>query len=226
MQQQIAIAIDGPAAAGKSTVAKKIADYFGYIYIDTGAMYRAFAWYVLTNEADPKNEEQSIQLLSSFSLTLERENGKTFVMVNDHDVTKEIRSNIVSLHASSVAAYGAVRTKMVDLQRDMAKHVSVVMDGRDIGTNVLPNADVKIFLIASAEERAERRYRELIRKGEDVSKNQLLTEILKRDAQDSSRQIAPLKKAEDAVEVDTTSLALPEVVTKIINEIRRKVPAK
>ena len=198
------IAIDGPAGAGKSTIAKRVAEQLGYIYIDTGAMYRAVAWKTLrSGEAD-------------IDVRLSCTDGGTRVTVDGADVTGEIRTPEVTGIVSRVAALAPVRAKMVDLQRAMAGAGKVVMDGRDIATNVLPNADVKVFLSASVEERARRRHKEMQEKGYDVDLAELQKEIAARDKQDSEREISPLRQADDAILIDSTGLSIEEVTARIL----------
>ena len=199
------IAIDGPAGAGKSTVAKIVAEKLGYTYIDTGAMYRGVAWKTLQQSQEARDED-ILRAVQDIDVRL----------ACTESVTREIRTPEVTHIVSRVAALGPVREKMVELQRAMAADGAVVMDGRDIGTNVLPNADVKIFLTASVEERARRRYDEMKEKGYAVDFDELKHEIASRDKQDSERAISPLRQAEDAVLLDSTSLTIDEVVARIL----------
>ncbi|WP_139489193.1 (d)CMP kinase [Brevibacillus dissolubilis] len=210
------IAIDGPAGAGKSTVAQQIASELNFVYIDTGAMYRALAWATLQQGVPVDNQQEVSALLTSARIELRREEDGQHVYWNDQDITSLIRTQEVSNHASIVASYGDVRAQMLVLQRMMAESGNVVMDGRDIGTHVLPNADVKIFLTASVDERAQRRYAELIGKGNEADLEQLKQEIAERDKRDSEREVAPLRQADDAVLVDTTGLSIDQVVDKIL----------
>ena len=210
------IAVDGPAGAGKSTVSKIVASRLGYTYIDTGAMYRTVA--LKCNEELgignwERNEDLTAEVLRNIEIKLD-ETGKIFL--DGREVTKEIRTPEVSRGASDVAKFGVVRKKLTELQREMATQGKVIMDGRDIGTQVLPNADLKIFLTASVEERARRRFEELKAKGLTVDLAQIEKEISLRDKQDSEREIAPLAQAEDAVLLDSTSLTIEEVVEKIL----------
>ena len=209
------IAIDGPAGAGKSTVAKIVAEKLGYTYIDTGAMYRGVAWKTL-KQSQAATDEDILRAVQEIDVRLACTENGTRVTVDGTDVTREIRTPEVTHIVSRVAALGPVREKMVELQRAMAVDGAVVMDGRDIGTNVLPNADVKIFLTASVEERARRRYDEMKEKGYAVNFDELKREIALRDKQDSEREISPLRQAEDAVLLDTTSLSIDEVVTHVL----------
>ena len=209
------IAIDGPAGAGKSTVAKIVAEKLGYTYIDTGAMYRGVAWKTLRDDKDAP-DEAILRAVQGIDVRLACTESGTRVTVDGTDVTAEIRTPEVTQIVSRVAALGPVREKMVELQRAMAADGAVVMDGRDIGTNVLPNADVKIFLTASVEERARRRYDEMVAKGYAVNFDALKDEIASRDKQDSERAISPLRQAEDAVLLDSTALTIDEVVARIL----------
>lgn len=209
------IAIDGPAGAGKSTVAKIVAEKLGYTYIDTGAMYRGVAWKTLQQSQEARDED-ILRAVQDIDVRLACTESGTRVTVDGTDVTQEIRTPEVTHIVSRVAALGPVREKMVELQRAMAADGAIVMDGRDIGTNVLPNADVKIFLTASVEERARRRYDEMKEKGYAVNFDELKGEIALRDKQDSEREISPLRQAEDAVLLDTTSLSIDEVVTHVL----------
>lgn len=209
------IAIDGPAGAGKSTVAKIVAEKLGYTYIDTGAMYRGVAWKTL-KQSQAATDEDILRAVQEIDVRLACTENGTRVTVDGTDVTQEIRTPEVTHIVSRVAALGPVREKMVELQRAMAADGAIVMDGRDIGTNVLPNADVKIFLTASVEERARRRYDEMKEKGYAVNFDKLKREIALRDKQDSEREISPLRQAEDAVLLDTTSLSIDEVVTYVL----------
>ena len=206
------IAVDGPAGAGKSTVSKIVAARLGYTYIDTGAMYRAVALKVLQS-----GESLSEELVSGIDIKLDE---AARVFLDGHEVTKEIRTPEVSRGASDVATVGFVRKKLTELQREMATQGSVIMDGRDIGTQVLPNADLKIFLTASVEERARRRLEELKTKGIDADFAQVVKEISLRDKQDSEREIAPLAQAEDAILLDSTRLTIDEVVAEILRLAR------
>ncbi len=209
------VAIDGPAGAGKSTVAQLAAKKLGYTYIDTGAMYRAVAWKTL-QQKKLVTDDLILSVLPDIRIDLQYEDGKTRVFVDDVEVTKEIRTPEINKIVSQVAMLGPVREKLVELQRQMAERGSVLMDGRDIATHVLPNADVKIFLTASIEERAMRRAKELQERGYDVKLEDIKRDIAARDKADSEREISPLMQAEDAVLLDTTSLSIDEVVEKIL----------
>lgn len=217
--KKLVVAIDGPAGAGKSTVAQLAAKELGYTYIDTGAMYRAVAWKVL-QQGGEVTDEKILAVIPDIDVDLSYENGKTTVRVDGQDVTGEIRTPEVSHIVSQVAALGPVREKMVDLQRKMAERGGVLMDGRDIATNVLPGADVKIYLTASIAERANRRYKELREKGLAVNLADIEHDIAARDKADMEREISPLVQAEDATILDTTGMTIPEVVARIIGMCR------
>jgi len=212
---KISIAIDGPASSGKSTVAKIIAKNHRFIYIDTGAMYRAITFAAIEHGVDFGDESGLVELIKENPISFETsENGQN-VLLNGVDVTQDIRQNQVTNNVSVVAAHELVREKLVERQREFAQTGGVVMDGRDIGTVVLPDAQVKIFLIASVDERAERRYKENIEKGIETNLEQLKEEIQKRDYLDTTRKASPLVKAADAREVDTTGMSISEVVATI-----------
>lgn len=220
----INIAIDGPAGAGKSTIAKAIAKSLGIVYLDTGAMYRAVALVASKNEIEYENVEALKEIVKSINIDIKYKNEEQIIFVDGEDVSADIRTPDISKGASIVAAIPDVRIKLVDLQRQIAAKESVVMDGRDIGTYVLPHADFKIFLTAAIEERAKRRYNELLDKPKDTEAKDFeeitFTDVLKdiemRDEKDSKRAFAPLKKADDAVEIDTTGFTIHEVVDKVI----------
>jgi cytidylate kinase len=216
----IVIAIDGPAAAGKSTVAKKVAKLLNITYIDTGAMYRAFTLYVLNKKIDPKDKQSAESCIPEVSITL-LPNGE--VILNQADVTEAIRQPIVSSYVSYIASYKAIRLALVDLQRKMADQVSVVMDGRDIGTYVLPEALVKIYQIASVETRAVRRYEENLEKGIVCTLDSVEEDLRSRDYIDSHRDFAPLKAAKDAVLIDTSYMSVDDVVDRIIEITEKKL---
>lgn len=218
----IAIAIDGPAAAGKSTVAKKIANKLNYLYIDTGAMYRAITLKALDHQIDVNDEMSLYQLLLKTTIELVQSDQKQRVYVNGEDVTDEIRSERVTNHVSKVAKHGKIREEMVKRQREYREENNVVMDGRDIGSHVLPDAAVKIFLVASVDERANRRYQENIKKDYSTNLEQLKEEIARRDQIDMEREVSPLVKSADAIELDTTSLSIDQVVDKILDIIDSK----
>ena len=210
------IAIDGPAGSGKSTIAKLIAEDLGLVYLDTGAMYRLVTLKAL-NDGILGNLDKIIKMLDNLNIDI-KENG---FYLDDIDVSEEIRKPVVSENVSDIAAIREVRKKMVDLQRKFSESKNVILDGRDIGTVVFPNADVKIFLVADAKERANRRYKELVAKGENVRIEEIYENILKRDEIDSTRKESPLKKADNAIEVDTTSKNIEEVKNEILNIIRK-----
>ena len=226
MEHKISVAIDGPSGAGKSTVAKAIAKEFGFIYVDTGAIYRTVGLAAQYAEVDSKDAVGVIALLPEIHIDIcYDENGLQHMMLNGEDVSAEIRTPRSSIYASDVSAIPEVRAFLMDMQRDMAKKHSVIMDGRDIGTVVLPDAELKIFLTASAEERARRRYLELRGKGTEVTYDEVLRDIEYRDQQDSSRTAAPLKPAEDAVFVDNSELNFEESVAAVAALVREKLDA-
>ena len=215
----IQIAIDGPASSGKSTVAKIIAKDFGYTYLDTGAMYRAATYLALQHQISPDQSSQLLELLDRYPISFGRsESGEQLVFLGDVDVSHPIRENAVTNAVSSFAAIPAVREKLVAFQQKIARQGGIVMDGRDIGTVVLPQAELKIFLVASVDERAERRYKENLSKGIETDLETLKEEIAARDYKDSHRETSPLKQAEDAIYLDTTGLSILEVVEKIKSE--------
>lgn len=221
-EQNTAIAIDGPAAAGKSTVAKIVADRLNYLYIDTGAMYRALTLKAINEGSNLADEKEILNLLLQTEIQLKNGKNGQLVFLDGKDVTNEIRYHNVSAKVSYIAKLANVRKEMVKRQQALAKNRAVVMDGRDIGTHVLPSAQVKIFLIASVDERAKRRHEENLSKGLPSNLEQLKVEIQKRDEIDTNRQTAPLVKAKDAIEVDTTSLSVNEVVNRILSEVKKK----
>ena len=221
MDKIINIAIDGPAGAGKSTIAKKVSAKLGYIYVDTGALYRAVALFRLENSLE--DESQLIARLSDCKVELKFIEGSQKVYLNGRDVSDEIRQNHVSMCASKTSAIPEVRSFLFELQKKIASENNVIMDGRDIGTVVLPDADVKIYLTATPEERAMRRFRELSEKPNCPCYEELLSEIVERDKNDMNRPVAPLKKADDAVEVDSTTLTLDQAVNEIYKIILDKI---
>lgn len=223
MDKNIAIAIDGPAAAGKSTVAKIVAKLLNFTYIDTGAMYRAFTQAVIKKGLDPKSEEQAVTLIDGISIEL-NEDGT--VICNGEDVTKIIREPLISGNVSYIAAMKPVRLALVELQRKMAAKKSVVMDGRDIGTYVLPNADVKIYQIASVETRAIRRYEENLEKGIKCTLEDVQVDVRKRDYIDSHREFAPLKAAPDSVLIDTSFMTINQAVEAVLQVVYEKTGIK
>ncbi len=220
----ISIAIDGPAGAGKSTISKTVAKELGFTYIDTGAMYRAVALYALTQGMDTKNTDGALaRALDGVTIDLAYQDGAQRIYLNGGDVSEAIRTPKVSMGASDVATVPAVRLKLVELQRALAKRQNVIMDGRDIGTYVLPDADIKIYLTADVEDRAKRRFDELSAKGTEVSFEEVLEDMKKRDLNDSTRDFAPLRRAEDAALIDTTGASLAESVNKILTYIKKQL---
>ena len=211
----LVIAVDGPAGAGKSTIAKLIADELNINYIDTGAMYRAVTYKCLQNNIDINNEEEVINIAKECDIDFKDNN----IYLNGNILKDEIRTMEVSNNVSNVAKIKEVRYLMVDIQRNIGKMSSVILDGRDIGSYVFPNADYKFFLVATPEERGNRRYKELINKGYDVNLEEIIKDIIKRDEIDSNREFAPLVKAEDAIEIDTTGKNIDEVVNSVLSKI-------
>ena len=211
------LAIDGPAGAGKSTIAKQIAKQLGYIYVDTGAMYRAMALYFIRNEIRATETEKIEEACKDVKVSIEYKDGEQLVILNGENVNALIRTEEVGNMASTTSVNKAVRMKLVELQQELAKKECVVMDGRDIGTYVLPDADLKIYLTASSGERAKRRWLELKGKGVQVDINEIEKDIIERDNRDMTREFAPLKQAEDAVYLDTSEMTINEVVLFIIN---------
>lgn len=219
------LAIDGPAGAGKSTIAKRIAKQLGFIYVDTGAMYRAMALYFLRNNIGATDSEKIEKACEGVDVTIEYKNGEQHVILNGENVNGLIRTEEVGNMASASSVNKTVRLKLVELQQNLAKKENVVMDGRDIGTYVLPNAALKIYLTASSKERARRRWAELKEKGMDADINSIELDIVERDTRDMTRVFAPLRQAEDAVYLDSSDMTIDEVVEKIITlyESERKV---
>ena len=217
------VAIDGPSGAGKSTIAKTVAKKLGFVYIDTGAMYRTAALACIDRDVNIKaNPEKAIEIVNNISIDIDYIDGEQRIFLDGCDVSDKIRTPQISMGASDVSAIGAVREKLVSMQRALAGTKNVIMDGRDIASSVLPDADVKIFLTASDKERANRRYKELIQKGEQVSYEDVLKDIQKRDTQDTTRAISPLKQVEDAVLVDTSDLTFDESVKAVLDLINSK----
>lgn len=220
----ISVAIDGPAGAGKSTIARRVANELGYLYVDTGAIYRTVGLFAKREGADPRSEAEIIPLLDRLQVDMKVEaDGIQHMYLNGEDVTTQIREPEVSMLASAVSALPVVRAFLLDMQRDLAKTRDVLMDGRDIGTVVLPDATVKIFLTAKPEVRALRRWKELQEKGNPDTFEQVLADVVKRDYDDSHRPVAPLRQAEDAVLADTSELTLEESVQLILNTIKEKI---
>ena len=218
------IAIDGPAGAGKSTIAKALAKELGYHYVDTGAIYRTVAYFLDLWGVSPKDVDAVERYIDELTIKIEYdETGKQHMIMNGMDVTDDIRTQDISQKASLVSAHKVVRDVLLDMQRNVAKEHNVIMDGRDIGTVVLPNADVKIFLTASAEVRAKRRTDELLAKGQQADYAQTLKDIQQRDYQDTHRPIAPLKQAADAVLLDTSDMNIPQVVEAMQKIIQEKI---
>lgn len=217
------IAIDGPAGAGKSSIAKALSKRLGYIYIDTGAMYRAVALFFLENNVADGTDSRIDSLLDKLEISIKYEDGAQKVILNGEDVTGKLRLEEIGKLASKFSAIGSVREKLVALQRKLAQKENVVMDGRDIGTVVLPNADLKIYLSASSKVRAKRRYLELLEKGQtDLDINDIEDEIIKRDEADMNREISPLKQADDAYYLDSSDMTLEEVVSKILSMVKEE----
>lgn len=220
------VAIDGPAGAGKSTIAKLISKEMGYIYVDTGAMYRAMAVYFSKNKVNPEDESAINEAVKNVDIKIEYQNGEQQVILNGENVTGLLRTEETGNMASKTSKYKEVRSKLVELQRELAKTTDVVMDGRDIGTTVLPDAFVKIYLTASSDARAKRRYDELMAKGEQCDLSAIKEDIEKRDYQDMHREISPLKQAEDAVLLDTSDMNIEQVVAAMRDIIDNAVKNK
>lgn len=216
------IAIDGPAGAGKSTIAKTLAKQMGYVYVDTGAMYRAMAYYFLQQGIDKTDETAITAAVDGADVTIRYEDGEQQVLLNGENVTGSLRTEQVGIMASGTSVYPAVRRKLVALQKKLAETTDVIMDGRDIGTCVLPNAQVKIYLTASVQTRAKRRYDELTEKGEAAELAKIAADIEERDYRDMHREMSPLKQAEDAVLVDSSMLNIDEVVAKITAIVKER----
>ncbi|HJC38741.1 MAG TPA: (d)CMP kinase [Candidatus Mediterraneibacter faecigallinarum] len=214
------VAIDGPAGAGKSTIAKLVAKEKGYIYVDTGAMYRGLAIHFLNRGIDPEDRDAVAEACRDAEVTIGYEDGVQQIYLNGENVTSMLRTEETGNMASKTSAIPEVREKLLELQRSLAREKDVIMDGRDIGTNILPDADVKIYLTASVETRARRRYDELREKGEDCSLEEISRDIKERDERDMTREIAPLKKADDAVLVDSSDMTIQQVVDEICSHCR------
>lgn len=219
----ISVAIDGPAGAGKSTIAKSASKELGYIYVDTGAMYRSIGLYAVRNGIDCRDDKKLKAALNDVVIELKFTNEGQRVIFNGEDVSEAIRTPEASMAASAVSAQPSVREFLLGRQRKMAEENNIIMDGRDIGTVVLPNATVKIFLTASPESRAQRRFKELEQKGSDATFEEVLTDIIKRDEQDMNRPIAPLKPADDSVIVDTTEYNLEQSINAVLNVIKENI---
>ncbi|MBS5079597.1 MAG: (d)CMP kinase [Clostridiales bacterium] len=210
------IAIDGPAGAGKSTIAKRVAKELSFIYVDTGAMYRAIALYLIRSKVSPADQEALKKACENIEITISYQNGEQQVILNGENITGLIRTEEVGNMASTASAHSLVREKLLDLQRNLARNSDVLMDGRDIGTNVLPDAQLKIYLTASSATRARRRYLELQQKGEDCLLDEIERDIIERDQRDMNRDIAPLKQAEDAILLDSSDMGIDQVVERIL----------
>ena len=225
MAKTYSIAIDGPAGAGKSTIAKRLAKELGYQYVDTGAIYRTVAYFLDLWGVSPKDIDGVTRYIDELTIGIEYdEDGVQHMIMNGMDVTDDIRTQDISQKASLVSAHAIVRDMLLDMQRDVAKQYNVIMDGRDIGTVVLPKANVKIFLTASAEVRAKRRTEELTAKGQKANYNQILKEIQQRDYQDTHREVAPLKLARDSIKVDTSEMDFEQVIAEIKTIVGKKIP--
>ena len=225
MAKTYSIAIDGPAGAGKSTIAKRLAKELGYQYVDTGAIYRTVAYFLDLLGVSPKDVDGVERYIDELTVEIEYdEDGVQHMIMNGMDVTADIRTQDISQKASLVSAHAVVREVLLDMQQDVARHHNVIMDGRDIGTVVLPRANVKIFLTASAEVRAKRRTEELMAKGQKANYAQILKEIQQRDYQDTHREIAPLKMARDSIKVDTSEMDIDQVVATLRGIIGEKIP--
>ncbi|MDC7300811.1 (d)CMP kinase [Agathobacter ruminis] len=216
------IAIDGPAGAGKSTIAKMVAKKLGYVYVDTGAMYRAMAYYFLTNQIDSTDREAIEKAVETVDVTIQYENGQQVVLLNGENVNDKIRNEEVGNMASATSVYPNVRKKLVALQQKLAQSTDVIMDGRDIGSVVLPNADVKFYLTASSSVRAQRRFAELQEKGVACDLDQIEKDIIDRDERDMNREVSPLTICEDAVLVDSSYMTIDEVVAELIRIVEEK----
>ncbi len=221
MKKGLVIALDGPSGAGKSTAARLLAQKLGYIYIDTGAMYRAIGWKAKQEYIDPSDEPKLAELCLRTEVTIKKDNSDPKVYVDGRDVSGEIRTPEMGMMASSVSKSAAVRARLLTLQRELGRNGGVVMDGRDIGTVVFPDADVKFFLDASAEERGRRRFLELKAKGMDVELARITKEIRDRDQQDSSRLLAPLRKADDALLLDSTGMSIDDVLNEMLSLVKK-----
>lgn len=210
-----AIAIDGPAGAGKSTIAKRVAKELNFVYVDTGAMFRAMGIYFAENNVNPDDENEINSAIPNVDVKITYENGEQQVILNGKNVTSRLRDEYVGKMASKISKYASVRSKLLDLQRELAKTTDVIMDGRDIGTTVLPNAQTKIYLTASVDARAKRRFDELLSRGENANYDEIKVDIENRDYQDMNREISPLKKADDAILLDTSDMSVDEVVNAV-----------
>jgi len=210
------VAIDGPAGAGKSTVAKRIARELNYIYVDTGAMYRALSLYLIQKKVDAENKDKVAEAVKDVKISIQYQDGEQVVLLNGENVNPYLRTEQVGKMAAVFSAIPEVRLKLVELQRELARNADVVMDGRDIGTYVLPNADIKIYLTANSRTRARRRFLELTEKGESCNLDEIEQDIIERDKRDMNREFAPLRQAEDASLVDSSDMSIDEVVERIL----------
>lgn len=222
----VSIAIDGPSGAGKSSLSRRIAQELGYVYVDTGALYRVVGLAALRAGADVKDEAAVAALLPAIEVGLRYIDGEQHVFLNEEDVSDAIREEAVSMAASDVSAHPATRAFLLETQRRMARQYNVIMDGRDIGTVVLPDADIKIFLTASVEDRAMRRYEQLVQSGQQADYETVKADVEKRDYNDTHRAASPLKKADDAIEADTTGFAVAQSLALLLSIIRQRLPAK
>lgn len=220
-KKDLVVAIDGPSGAGKSTAARLLAGRLGYVYIDTGAMYRAIGWKARREAIDPADESSLAELCSRTDVTIKKDNSDPRFYVDGMDVSGEIRTPEMGMMASAVSKSPAVRARLLTLQRELGRHGGVVMDGRDIGTVVFPDADLKFYLDASTQERGRRRYRELTAKGMDVHLDRITSEIEERDRQDSGRTLAPLRRADDAILIDSSTMSIDEVLERMLSEIAK-----
>ncbi len=223
MEKYINIAVDGPSGSGKSTLAKILASRLGYVYIDTGALYRTIGYYVYLCGVSSEDEESVVNLLSKIDISMKLVNGAGVVFLSGSPVGDEIRTSEISVYASNVSKIPAVRSFLLELQREIAKNNNIIMDGRDIGTVILPNADVKIFLTADGESRVRRRYAELLEKGNDITLEQVRNDMFWRDKNDSQREIAPAIPAEDSILLDNSVLNTEETVEAALKIIRKKL---
>lgn len=222
MGKNFIVTIDGPAGSGKSTTAKKVADALSFTYLDTGALYRAVAFYAISN-GYTKDFQKLIENLKNIHIEIFYKEGKTTVILNGEDVSQKIRTLEVSSLVSPISAIPEVRKYLLSIQREIAKNSNVILDGRDTGTVVFPNADIKIFLVADVNKRAERRLKELKEMGQEATFEEVVANLKERDEKDSTRAIAPLKKADDAIEIDTSNITIEEQVERVIQLVREKM---
>ncbi len=217
------IALDGPSGAGKSTIAKRLSAELGFVYVDTGAMYRTIGLFCLKNNIDVNDEDKVCSVLEQIKIELKYVEGEQRILLNGTDVSKEIRMNEVSMAASKVSAYKGVRSYLLNAQRDVAKSQSVIMDGRDIGTVVLPDAEIKIFIVGDATVRAKRRHNELLEKGQNISFQEVLEDIITRDHNDTNRAESPLRQADDAILLDTTYKNFEQAYNSVLEIVKSKM---